>query len=333
MATGWIECDPRNGRTHLLSPRGRKTARPYALCARDIYPDQTGKDRGGARIALNWVELLHTGKERTMGVNLAGFRTFIGRAFGFNAALYRMASGAATPWALVYEGSASLAAKNPREIVRAVQDWLLTNMPATLDVANYLEPFVPGGLFTQFLNPRQAPSNQYDIAHLVAQAAIRRVGRDQLVLTGHSLGGGLASYAAARTGARAVVFNSAGVGFRCALGMDRSALQGPICHLATTSDPALGRVVSGYGLQFAGATQGALGILSGNFPAAFGAKATVDAGRSLAQTSSATGGQLFDQLINRVVTSYTDAASRHLGSLYVLGVGGHGMDEVLKYLG
>jgi hypothetical protein len=326
MSTGWIECDARQGRAHVLSPRGRKAALPYALCARDVYPDCTGKDRGGAEIALNWIELLHTGKERALGVNLASLRTFVGRLFGFNAALYKLPNGAPTPWALSFEGSATLAMKSPRDVARAVQDWLLTNAPTTLDVLNYLEQATPGGLFTRLLNPRQAPSNQYDIAHLVAEAAMRRVGASELALTGHSLGGGLASYAAARTGGRAVVFNSAGVGLRCALGMDMKVLEEPICHLATTSDPALGRVLSGFGLQAAGA----LGVMAGDLVSA---RTNFATGKALAQSSASTGGQLVDQMINRVVTTYTDVGSRHLGSLYVLGVGGHGMDDVIKYLG
>jgi hypothetical protein len=53
-------------------------------------------------------------------------------------------------------------------------------------------------------------TTQYQEAVTLAKAAKAAFG-DDLVLTGHSLGGGLASAAAAATGATAVVFNPAGV--------------------------------------------------------------------------------------------------------------------------
>ena len=331
MGGGWIEQDARHGAKNVLSPRGKSEARPFALCARDVYPDQTGRDRAGIALKYNWIEILETNKDRALGVSLAPLRTMLGRAFGFNAALYRLPDSAATPWALAYEGSATLAVKSPRDVARAVQDWVLTNAATTFDFVNYLEPLVTGSVFTKFLNPRQAPSTQYDLAQLVAEAARQIVG-DDMVLTGHSLGGGLASYAAALTGLRAVVFNSAGVGVRCVMKMDLEALERTICHLATTTDPAMGQVLKGYAMQAGGAAQASWGLSSANTAAMLNGFQAIGVGRALSQSAASGVGSLADQVVNKFVTSYTDPLSRHLGSLYVIGVGGHGMDEILKHL-
>jgi hypothetical protein len=54
------------------------------------------------------------------------------------------------------------------------------------------------------------PTEQYHQASAIAQKASAAFG-DNLVFTGHSLGGGLASYAALQTGRPAVTFNAAGL--------------------------------------------------------------------------------------------------------------------------
>jgi hypothetical protein len=257
----------------------------------------------------------------------------MGRLFGFNARLYKLPFGAQSTWALAYEGSAIPANITPREITRAIQDWLLTNAPANaLDAFNLLEPIAPLGLFSRFLNPRHAPTTQYDVAHLVAEAAIRKFGLSNLVLTGHSLGGGLASYAAARTGARAVVFNSAGVGVRCALEVDMESLKTTVCHLATTNDPALKAVLGGTAMKIGAVGQAALGVAGLNPLAVTSAPDVYRAGAAMSASSPYGAGDLFGQIANKIVTSYTDFSSKHPGTLYVLGVGGHDMQDVLRFL-
>ncbi|PNU18644.1 hypothetical protein C2E25_16615 [Geothermobacter hydrogeniphilus] len=52
---------------------------------------------------------------------------------------------------------------------------------------------------------------QYRLGEVVAQRIINAHPGEHVVLTGHSLGGGIAQYAAARLGQEAVVFNSAGL--------------------------------------------------------------------------------------------------------------------------
>lgn len=56
-----------------------------------------------------------------------------------------------------------------------------------------------------------ARSSQYDTAIKLAVRVRQAVGRNNLVLTGHSLGGGLASAAAIVTRVNAVTFNAAGL--------------------------------------------------------------------------------------------------------------------------
>jgi hypothetical protein len=54
-------------------------------------------------------------------------------------------------------------------------------------------------------------TDQYDAALDLGKQIQERVGTDNLAMTGHSLGGGLASYAALGTGTPAVTFNAAGL--------------------------------------------------------------------------------------------------------------------------
>ena len=55
---------------------------------------------------------------------------------------------------------------------------------------------------------------QYEQAMTLAGKVAEKVGNTNLVLTGHSLGGGLASAAAIRTGIKAETFNAAGLNSR-----------------------------------------------------------------------------------------------------------------------
>jgi len=54
-------------------------------------------------------------------------------------------------------------------------------------------------------------SSQYEKAVALAQSVAAKVGAGNLIIVGHSLGGGLASAAAIATGARAITFNAAGL--------------------------------------------------------------------------------------------------------------------------
>ena len=54
-------------------------------------------------------------------------------------------------------------------------------------------------------------NSQYRQAAEVALYVQSKVGSNNLLITGHSLGGGLASYAASLTGSRAITFNAAGL--------------------------------------------------------------------------------------------------------------------------
>lgn len=56
-------------------------------------------------------------------------------------------------------------------------------------------------------------SNQYNLASIISNFVIGEVGAENLTLTGHSLGGGLAQYVSSQTpNLRAVTFNAAGIG-------------------------------------------------------------------------------------------------------------------------
>lgn len=55
-------------------------------------------------------------------------------------------------------------------------------------------------------------SEQYDRAIALSQQLVQQVGSENVVMTGHSLGGGLASAGSLATGSPAVTFNAAGIG-------------------------------------------------------------------------------------------------------------------------
>ena len=332
MSKGWIETD--NSQclpTGILSVAARRRAYPYALLASNVYQENSRADRGDAALVYNWVELLASNKERALGLRLSALRAFLGRFFGFDADLYKIRGPYEACWVLAFRGSASPFPRSPRGVVAAIQSWALTNLPATLDVLEPIESAMPFGLFDRFLNPRNAPATQYDLADLVTKAAARRFGANSLVLTGHSLGGGLAQYASVRNNLRAIVFNSAGVGFRLSSADQEGALESAICHLMTVDDPAaierLRQIAMGYSIQL-----GALGVAV-SAPQSFAfLGTTIAAGRTLSAQPMPNMGALVDQLVNRVVTTYTDPLSRHLGAKYVIGIGGHDMDEVLRCL-
>jgi len=329
MSRCWIEVDAMSKRpAGVLTSGEHRNALSFARLAQDIYPDQTGKDRGDASLVYNWVELLQTPKEKASGINLSALRTFMVKCFGFNAALYKLRRPGRDCWVLSFEGSGSIAS------VRGLPDWVLTNIPTTLSVGNYFEKFVPLGAFSRKLNPRNAPSTQYDIADLVTRQAIKLKGKADLILTGHSLGGGLAQYAAIHNGVRAIVFNSAGIGFKIPNLADAGTLNQSICHLMTTDDAgilrSLGQVVQGRVFQALGLT---VAISNPLFQREAMTLYTV--GSNLAsqpKSSIDMVSALIGQHVNKMVTTYTKAASKQVGTQYILGYGGHKMHYIIDLL-
>lgn len=329
MARCWLESDV-HGRRPVggLTDLERSHALAFARLAKDIYPDQTNKDRGQASLVMNWLELLQTSRDRARGTNLVDVQTFIYRCFGFNAALYSLRHSGKRCWVLSFEGSDSLLS------LRGLPDWVLTNLPTVLSAANGLEAWVPGQLFTRHLNPTKAPATQYEVADLVTRCVIQSKGKAELVLTGHSLVGGLAQYAAAQNGLRAIVFNSAGIGFRIPGGADGRAFDSAICHLMTTTDGALlrnlGHAAQGRLFQVMGA---AIAMSQPMFQRE--AMNVFNVGTQLASQSQPTFAamrSLIDQEMNRAVTTYTRGGSKQVGTRYVVGYGGHGIDAVIDCL-
>ena len=73
------------------------------------------------------------------------------------------------------------------------------------------DPLDFGDWQTNFGQGLGLETDQYDAALDLGKQIQERVGTDNLAMTGHSLGGGLASYAALGTGTPAVTFNAAGL--------------------------------------------------------------------------------------------------------------------------
>jgi len=329
MINCWIETEKiANRPAGILTASEQKSALSFARLAQDIYPDQTNKNRGSASLVMNWIELLMDPRERSRGINIGALKTAFFKCFGFNAALYKLNKSNGSLWVLSFEGSGNILN------LRGLPDWILTNLPTTLSAANHTERFIPGGAFSKLANPRGAPSTQYDVADLVTKAAIKLKGKTDLVLTGHSLGGGLAQYAAIQNGLRAIVFNSAGIGFSVPNNADIRSFDASICHLMTTADAglikSLGRIVQGRLFQVWGVT------LAVTNPALQQEAMTLySAGGKMA--SDRQGGfeilsNLMGQHVNRVVTTYTKIGSKQAGTPYILGYGGHGMSFVIDLL-
>ena len=66
-------------------------------------------------------------------------------------------------------------------------------------------------VFTNLLNSTGLETSQYEFASGMVSHLINKLGYSDLIVTGHSLGGGLAAYSAARNGIAAITFNAAGV--------------------------------------------------------------------------------------------------------------------------
>jgi pimeloyl-ACP methyl ester carboxylesterase len=265
----WLEPQPGAKPGKTLSIAAFERALPFAYMAQDVYSrDEKCYDLLGATFGESWTDVMLNGREDGAGARNAKLHVLLGKLFGLNAAIYRLSSRFDNAHVLCFEGSAELRVPRSRaETIAIIQDWLMTNLPATLSVLNAAEAVMPFGIFSKILNPRNAPSTQYDVADLVARAAIAKYGHKGIYLTGHSLGGGLAQYAAQKHGVRAIVFNSAGIGFA----PGGLSLEDAIVHLKTSGD-----------------------------------------------------------LVNEVVTDYTKPLSRHLGSEFVIGKGGHGMPFIIK---
>jgi hypothetical protein len=242
-------------------------ALPFAMLARDVYSYNTGREERPGTPIYNWVELMASPQERKEFISFEKLRFVLARFFGFNAMLYRIGSDTDLNLVLAFEGTHGRI-RGPRDFSKFLQDMVLTNIPTTMSAANVLENLSPFGIFGKLLNPTKAPSSQYEMAEILVRVAIDRF-NSGIVLTGHSLGGGLAQYASMKTGLRAITFNSAGVGFE----PFASESAGKIAHFKTV------------------------------------------------------GG-----IVNPIVTDFSDPFSRHFGSEYVIGSGGHGMDDVIRLL-
>ncbi len=87
------------------------------------------------------------------------------------------------------------------------------------------------------------PPHQYREALAIAQRAVTAADRDantSLVITGHSLGGGLAQYTAAKLGVRGVVFNAAALGLDTIRNLAPSYRDNPsrqILNISLRQDP------------------------------------------------------------------------------------------------
>ena len=79
-------------------------------------------------------------------------------------------------------------------------------------------------------------SLQHSAATIAAMEVSRAVGADQLQVTGHSLGGGLAAAAAGRTGVQATTFNAAGIADASMSGYSLAFSDGQVTNYRTTGD-------------------------------------------------------------------------------------------------
>ena len=150
-----------------------KDVLPYLKVAAAVYDFQVGNNDG--RISDGWEKIA----KYEMGLDEASI-AFI-KSTGFSAAIYQV-NGRAV---LAFAGT------NPKIIT------------GYIDAAN--------DIMSDVLNAAGLGDPQYSFAKQLAAAAEKKYGSSNLILTGHSLGGGLAAYAASTLGVPAITFNPAGL--------------------------------------------------------------------------------------------------------------------------
>ncbi len=274
----WLQ-DEKDGST--LTTQAKSRALPFALISRDVYRPGANAIPTSIIRQKSWISILTDPRILAQLSGIDKLEVALGTLLGFNATVYRLTNANDRVAVIAFEGSGS-SFGSPDAAKRTVETWLFANASATLDRVNKAGESAIDTVFNTIfgkrpfaggLNARRSPATAYDLADLLAKA-VRHIFGHSTILTGHSLGGGLAQYAAVLNGLRAIGFNSAGTG----------ATRG-----SANADQFVVRI-------------------------------------------DTTGMETGSEVINTIVTDYSDFASRHLGTRYLVGKGGHSMDDVIRAL-